>query len=316
MLAGLIRSCLAAGQPCFCAHFCVPSCTAARLPRCMRPATHLLLFLLLAPISAMPTGTTDVLFKAIERWHGEDSGLGAGAEAADSSTPVATPWAASTVLDAGTGRSSLGWLTQNVQPQFVTAVTADTERADTLRAEFLIGAAASGEVLVGSWVAPTAELPWPALAPGAAYDVVLADYLLGAVDVFTPYFQPSLFPALAALLRRGSGARFYVVGLQPLPGRSDVDPRDEGAQLLSEIVRTRDACITLAGHRPHREYPLDWVRQQLEDAGVRFSPHSFAKLRTSGSFLAQFRDDLCHSWSSRRAPLTPIYVSTQTSSHF
>jgi hypothetical protein len=228
------------------------------------------------------TTTTDVLFRTIEEWHSRDESEAAAA--------AATAWSAAAVLDAGTGRTSLRWLTGSVQPQFVTAVTADPARAAGLREEFSLmgglGGSGSGagsgdgggdagpeesrrggEVLVGSWV-PNGDLPPPPLADDAMYDVVLADYLLGAVDVFTPYFQPSLFPSLVQRLRRGAGARMYVVGLQPLPDKSDVDPRDEGAQLLSELVRTRDACITLAGHRPHREYPVAWVRSQLESAGL------------------------------------------------
>ena len=37
---------------------------------------------------------------------------------------------------------------------------------------------------------------------------------------------------------------------------------------MVETTRLRDACILLAGHRPYREYPLEWTRRQLARAGV------------------------------------------------
>lgn len=243
--------------------------------------------------SSSSPSTTDVLFRTIEEWHGAGDESGA---------PTATAWADAAVLDAGTGRSSLRWLVNSVRPRHVTAVTADPARAAALREEFGFGDSAvhhprdcvstdhdgqpvhSGEctVLVGSWV-PSSELSLPQLVPNVVYDVVLADYLLGAVDVFTPFSQQDLFPALMRFMRSGPKARFYLVGLQPLPDKSKVNQLDEGAQLLSELVRTRDACITLAGHRPHREYPLDWVRAQLEASGLEVTrTRSFPNVYRAG----------------------------------
>lgn len=40
-------------------------------------------------------------------------------------------------------------------------------------------------------------------------------------------------------------------------------------QLVIEIVKARDACILLAGERPYREYPLDWVVRNLKQCGYR-----------------------------------------------
>ncbi|WP_205042002.1 hypothetical protein [Rhodoligotrophos defluvii] len=40
-------------------------------------------------------------------------------------------------------------------------------------------------------------------------------------------------------------------------------------QIVCEIGRLRDACLLLAGERPYREYPADWVVAHLERAGFR-----------------------------------------------
>jgi hypothetical protein len=34
-----------------------------------------------------------------------------------------------------------------------------------------------------------------------------------------------------------------------------------------QVARLRDACMSLAGHRPQREYPMDWVESHLRSSG-------------------------------------------------
>jgi hypothetical protein len=109
-------------------------------------------------------------------------------------------------------------------------------------------------LIAGNWTDPL-------LLHGEVYDQVLADYLLGAIDGFAPYFQDRLF----ARLRPHVGQRLYVVGLAPYPEPGD----DPGGQLIWEIARLRDAAILLAGHRCYREYPLDWCIRHLESSGFR-----------------------------------------------
>lgn len=109
-------------------------------------------------------------------------------------------------------------------------------------------------LVVGNW---TDE----ALLAGERFEVVLADYLLGAVDGFAPYFQDRLF----GRLRRHVGDALYVVGLEPMPDQAS----DPGAQIILDINRLRDACILLAGHRCYREYPMDWAVRSLESSGYR-----------------------------------------------
>lgn len=158
----------------------------------------------------------DALFSSIQRFHGD------------------RPWGR--VLDAGTGKHSLDWC-RSLGADEVVAITGSKARAKDL-----------GCVL-GNWTDPT-------LLAGEGFDVVLADYLIGAIDGFAPYFQSRLLGRLRPLVRD----RLYVVGLEPL---EDVD------NVVTRIARLRDACILLAGHRTYREYPRAWVLRNLESSGYR-----------------------------------------------
>ncbi len=161
------------------------------------------------------------------------------------------PWGS--VLDAGTGEHSLEFLL-TLPTKDWTAVTGDPHRAREMNLAFAPRMRPQDLLLAGNWTDPT-------LLAGRKFNVVLADYLLGALDGFAPYFQDQLFHRLRALV----GERLYLVGLEPLP-----DPAPTpGGTLILEISRLRDACILLAGHRCYREYPLDWVHRHLEKAGFR-----------------------------------------------
>lgn len=147
------------------------------------------------------------------------------------------------VLDAGTGMHSLGWLAS--QPaRSLTAVTVEAWRMPELRATF-----PEARLVEGEWTDP-------ALLAGEAFDTVLVDYVLGAMDGHTPFFQYHFLDRLRPHCRR----RVYLVGLEP-------QPRD-GSE-LDEVCRVRDACILLAGHRTYREYPRDLVLEWLGRAGYR-----------------------------------------------
>lgn len=176
--------------------------------------------------------TQDRLFAGLERAHGP------------------RPWGR--VLDAGTGAHSLRWLLGR-EPDQVLGVTASEGMASQLRQELGAALRPVDRLLVGNWTDPT-------LLHGERFDVVLADYLLGAVDGFAPYFQDQLFERLRPLV----AGRLYAVGLEPLPDAAE----SEGGRLILELQRLRDACILLAGHRCYREFPLSWVLRHIERAGL------------------------------------------------
>ena len=173
----------------------------------------------------------DLLFNTLARLHGD------------------RPWGA--VLDAGTGSHSLEWIT-GLPTMRWTAITGDAARERTMRGELGSRMRPQDRLVTGNWTDPT-------LLYGETYDVVLADYLLGAIDGFAPYFQDQLF----GRLRPHVGGVLYGVGLAPYPDQADTP----GGRIILEIARLRDAAILLAGHRCYREYPLDWVLRHLERAG-------------------------------------------------
>lgn len=175
----------------------------------------------------------DTLFTTIERTHGD------------------RPWGA--VLDAGTGNHSLSWLC-SLPTERWTAITGDPLRQQRMAKVFGPRMRTEDRMLSGNWTDP-------GLLAGESFDVVIADYLLGAIDGFAPYFQDRLFGRLRHHVR--PGGRLYIVGLGPYPERTETS----GGRVILEIARLRDACILLAGHRCYREYPRDWVTRNLELTG-------------------------------------------------
>jgi hypothetical protein len=156
------------------------------------------------------------------------------------------------VLDAGTGPRSLRWL-----------ITLDTVSCTAITGDPLMQRQV--QRLLGEWQRPQDRLlvgNWsdPDLLAGEQFDTVIADYLLGAIEGFAPFFQTALFARLRPLTVK----RLYVTGAEPyVVGR----PADEAGALIWEIGRHRDACLTLLGKQPYREYPLDWVVAELRRSG-------------------------------------------------
>jgi len=160
------------------------------------------------------------------------------------------PWG--TVLDAGTGPASMRWLLAQ-QTECWTAVTGSERMAATTIEQLGLNLREQDRVVVGNWMDP-------ALLAGESYDTVLADYLLGAIDGFAPYWQDRLFARLKPLVRK----RLYIIGLEPYV---PYFPEDPAGRMVAEIGRLRDACLLLGRDRPYREYPLEWVLRNLEQAG-------------------------------------------------
>lgn len=167
-----------------------------------------------------PLRREDALFAWFERLHGPSWG---------------------SVLDAGTGDHSLTWL-ESLAPRALTAVTVENWRLPSLGT-----IAPEARIVLGQWTDP-------ALLAGERFDVVLADYVIGAIDGHAPYFQYGFLERI----RPHVADRLYLVGLEP-------PPRD--GSVLDEVCRLRDAAILLAGHRCYREYPRELVLSWVEAAG-------------------------------------------------
>lgn len=173
----------------------------------------------------------DTLFSYVERLHGD------------------ADWGS--VLDAGTGQKSLEWIT-SLKTTGWTAVTGEASMSQRLTQAFDHSIRPNDRIVSGNWTDPS-------LLYGDRFDVVLADYLLGAIAGYAPYFQDRLFTRLRPLVR----SRLYAIGLAPYPQ----EPENCWAEVLLEIVRLRDACLLVSGKRPYREYPVDWVLRNLEGCG-------------------------------------------------
>lgn len=167
------------------------------------------------------------------------------------------------ILDAGTGMHSLRWIATLGEKGMTgfTAITADKTmqrnvqtEADALEVSHL------GKVLIGNWFGERPldeQLLLQNTDQEPPYDTILADYLIGAMDGFSPYQQDLMIPKLAKLLK--PGGRLYIVGLEPIP---DTAPGD--ANIICKVRQIRDACILLAGHRCYREYPVEWIQRQIK----------------------------------------------------
>lgn len=181
-------------------------------------------------------------------------------------------------LDAGTGTHSLKWMASLIiggrieekhetllRIQHYTAITADAQMRDNVLKEAKsLGIEQNGDIVIGNWQSkgnPDGDDAGE-LCHGEMFDTILADYLVGAMDGFSPYYQDQIFPRLAKHLK--PGGLLHVVGLNPIP---DTAPGD--ADIFCRVTRLRDACILLAGHRCYREYPVEWIERHLEKAGLK-----------------------------------------------
>jgi len=162
------------------------------------------------------------------------------------------PWGR--VLDAGTGSASLSWLLQQ-QTQGWTAVTGARSMQAAVQRLAEKRMRAQDRIVLGNWMDAQ-------LLAGEVYDTVLADYLVGAIEGFAPYWQERIFARLRPLV----GKRLYVIGLEPYVPYL---PETAAGRMVCEIGRLRDACLLLAGERAYREYPSNWVQRQLQQAGFR-----------------------------------------------
>lgn len=218
----------------------------------------------MAATSKVVKGSDDALFGSIERSQ-QESGKPFGE-----------------FLDSGTGSHSLRWVASLVGNDAddglsisrFCAVTADeTMRRNVQNETEKLGIEDKGEVVIGNWAEGfdlEEDGKRSTIIKGAGrhlcrdekYDTILCDYLIGAVDGFSPYYQDRIFPRLVTHLR--PGGRVYVVGLNPIP-----DSVDGPADVFCRITKLRDACILLANNRCYREYPPDWIERHLKLAGLK-----------------------------------------------
>jgi hypothetical protein len=155
------------------------------------------------------------------------------------------------VLDAGTGKHSLEFVCGLATTAW-TAVTGDNGEVEYLQAQLGQNIRPQDRLIMGNWANPD-------LLRGEVFDVVLADYLLGAVERVAPYFQEELL----ARLRPHVGHRLYLIGLEPLP----LAAQSPGARALLDLHHLADVTRVLTGEPRYREYPQAWVEKALARTG-------------------------------------------------
>lgn len=181
-----------------------------------------------------PPLKTSALFRHIEQLQGE------------------APWGA--FLDAGTGVNSALWSTALPTERWC-AVTGSPRHAAQVQDRAGGRFRSQDRLIVGNWTDPD-------MLAGEGFDTVLADYLVGAIEGFSPYFQSQLFARLRPLVKR----RIYVVGLDPYVVGEAETP---AARAVRDIGRLRDAVLLLSGETPYREYPAEWMVNALQASGYR-----------------------------------------------
>ena len=105
----------------------------------------------------------DILFGTVEKWK-EEAGRSWGS-----------------FLDAGTGNHSLKWI-QTLNTESWTAITADENMKRQIM-ESGVTLRPNDSILVGNWMSDEF------CSKLGKFDTILADYLFGAVDGFSPYTQ-------------------------------------------------------------------------------------------------------------------------------
>ena len=157
------------------------------------------------------------------------------------------------VLDAGAGFSSMCWLLRQAY-RTVTGVTASadgTYGAAALRQA--VAAVPDVEVALGNW----RDEPF---LRARRFDVVVADYLLGAVEQHWAYGADEMMDRLLRAVR--PGGHLLVVGLEPYELVLD---RAAGSRdrLVLDVEAVGDTAAALAGESTYRELPERWVRHQI-----------------------------------------------------
>ena len=156
------------------------------------------------------------------------------------------------VLDAGAGLGSTCWLAHQPYTS-LTAVTASAAGTDAYGDRLRDALGDAADVVVGNWRDD-------AFLADAAFDVVVADYLVGASDLHWPHGANRLLDRLLAAVRPGGA--LLVVGLEPYDLLLDRDA-DAHSALVLDVEALGDGAALLAGERTYREVPEAWLRAEI-----------------------------------------------------
>jgi hypothetical protein len=151
---------------------------------------------------------------------------------------------------------SLKWIV-NLPTNSWTAITADENMKRSITSERDISLRLQDQVLVGNWMDETF------CQSLGKYDTILADYLIGAVDGFSPYTQDIIISKLVFTILSGfpftitlrlrkclaPGGRLYIIGMNPIP-----DTLLPPACIVSEVSSIFANYYSLKLYSPLRIY--------------------------------------------------------------
>jgi len=160
------------------------------------------------------------------------------------------------------------------------AVTADESmRKNVQREADQLGINHLGKIVIGNWFPSNSnnnskqsslacidrdENNTPGGKQPRLYDTIVADYLIGSMDGFSPFHQDQMIDKLAQRLQ--VGGRLYIIGLEPIPDSYNNGSKNASPQnIICDVRRVRDACILLSGERCYREYPVEWIQRQITE---------------------------------------------------
>ena len=157
------------------------------------------------------------------------------------------------VLDAGAGPSSMCFLLRQ-EFDSITMVTATEDGlygARQMRTE--VKGLESVNVVTGNW-------EQSGFMEDNTYDVVVADYLLGAVEMYWPHGADGMVDRLINLTK--PEGFILVSGLEPYELVLDRKYKDD--RLVLDIEAIGESAAFLAGEGTYREIPQSWVLRQME----------------------------------------------------
>lgn len=176
-------------------------------------------------------------------------------------------------LDAGTGAESIKWI-RALPAESVVAVTAAPWMVAKMKKNVGNELGEHVQVLVGNWLADGSDALAENPQARGPFDTVLADFLLGSIEHFSPFEEEGLLDRLLERLAPGGLLLFCGREPQPYPGPKRYAAKDHspGRKILLDTERVRDAAMMLSHQRPYREFPQKWVEAALARKGLEVSP--------------------------------------------
>ena len=168
------------------------------------------------------------------------------------------------VLDAGAGFSSMCWLMEQ-QYTSLTEITATNKgRYGALDLRKAVHNFERVKIVLGNWKQPDFI---DTMLNTKLYDVVVADYLLGAIERHWPYGADTMMDRLLRVVK--PGGYLLVVGLEPY--ELILDRNDKQDRLVLDIESIGDVAARLTGVATYRELPEEWIRHQVERKNMDYA---------------------------------------------